>query len=267
MSISELLDKVYDNIYKFNGSDILLLFDKNNTIWLSYNDVLNSIGYKYNIIQKKRLNMDEKYFNTYENLYPQSKLNKINLKNQQPIEKMINEAGIYELLRKSQKPLAEQLSKTLFTEVLPELRKKGKYVLNTTERKNMSKLTRKIKLYQKELKRTTKQSYLDKTGNGFIYILKVKTIHNGVEKKCHKIGYTANLEKRLATYKTGNPDVELVHSENLHCNKKQLETCVMNLNILKLLKNKSEVICDIPLKKILEEIEDCKALLDKHKSS
>ena len=139
MSISELLDKVYDNIYKFNGSDILLLFDKNNTIWLSYNDVLNSIGYKYNIIQKKRLNMDEKYFNTYENLYPQSKLNKINLKNQQPIEKMINEAGIYELLRKSQKPLAEQLSKTLFTEVLPELRKKGKYVLNTTERKNMSK--------------------------------------------------------------------------------------------------------------------------------
>lgn len=66
---------------------------------------------------------------------------------------MINEAGIYELFRKSRKPLAEQLSKTLFTEVLPELRKKGKYVLNTTEKQNMNKLTSKIKLYQKELKK------------------------------------------------------------------------------------------------------------------
>ena len=107
MSLAELLDKVYDNIYKFNDTAILLLFDKNNTIWLSYNDVLNAIGYKYNVIQKKRLKLDEKYFDTYENLYPQSKLNKINLKNQQPIEKMINEAGIYELLRKSRKPLVE----------------------------------------------------------------------------------------------------------------------------------------------------------------
>ena len=106
MSLSELLNKVYDNVYKFNGSEILLLFDKNNTIWLSYSDVLNSIGYKYQKRQRHRLNMDNKYFDTYENLYPQSKLNKINLKNQQPIEKMINEAGIYELFRKSRKPLA-----------------------------------------------------------------------------------------------------------------------------------------------------------------
>ena len=211
--------------------------------------------------------MDDKYFDTYENLYPQSKLNKINLKNQQPIEKMINEAGIYELLRKSRKPLAEKLSKTLFTEVLPELRNTGKFVLNTTEKQNMNKLTSKIKLYQKELKRTIKQSKQDKTGNGFIYILKVKTIHNGNNKICYKIGYTSDIEKRLATYKTGNPDVELVHSENLHCNKKQLESCVINLNILKLLKHKTEVICDVPLKKILEELEDCKRLLEKYKST
>lgn len=32
MSLAELLDKVYDNIYKFNDTAILLLFDKNNTI-------------------------------------------------------------------------------------------------------------------------------------------------------------------------------------------------------------------------------------------
>ena len=118
-----------------------------------------------------------------------------------------------------------------------------------------------------ELKRTQKQSFPDKTKKGFIYILKVPTIHDGQEKICHKIGYTANLEKRLATYKTGNPDVELAHHENLHCNKKQLESCVMNLNTLKLLKNRTEVICDVSLDKIKTEIEDCKKLLAKHVSS
>ena len=78
----------------------------------SNNYLLNSISsWKLNMLWNEKIHMvkktmDEKYFDTYENLYPQSKLNKINLKNQQPIEKMINEAGIYELYRKSRKPLA-----------------------------------------------------------------------------------------------------------------------------------------------------------------
>jgi hypothetical protein len=32
------------------------------------------------------------------------------------------------------------------------------------------------------------------------------------------------------------------------------------------LKNKTEVICDVPLEKIKEEIEDCKKLLEKYSS-
>lgn len=98
----------------------------------------------------------------------------------------------------------------------------------------------------------------------FIYVLKVPTTKNGVSKTCYKVGYTSNLEKRLTTYKTGNPDIELVHQENVECNKKQLEKCVLNLNTLKLLRNKTEVICDNPLKEIITEINDCKELLKKH---
>lgn len=70
----------------------------------------------------------------------------------------------------------------------------------------------------------------------------------------------------MSTYKTGNPDVKLVHQENIKCNKKQLEKCVLNLNTLKLLKNRTEVICDSPLKTILEEIKECQKLLDKFSS-
>ena len=111
-----------------------------------------------------------------------------------------------------------------------------------------------------------KQSFPDKTKKGFIYALKVKTIHDGKKKICYKIGYTENLEHRLATYKTGNPDAELEisHQENINCNKQQLETCILNLNTLKKLKYNTEVICDVPLKKIIEEIVDCKKLLEKH---
>ena len=72
------------------------------------------------------------------------------------------------------------------------------------------------------------------------------------------------MDKRLATYKTGNPDIELVHQENVECNKHQLEKCVLNLNTLKLLRNKTEVICDIPLTTIISEIDDCKKLLEKY---
>lgn len=233
----------------------------NNTVWLSYNSILKSLGYTDIKKLKKRLDINSSYFNNYKTIYPQSKLNKIKLAYQKPNEMYINEAGVYLLLSKSSKQIAEKLSEQLFTEVLPELRKNGKYVLNSTEKANMNKLTKKIKAYQTEIKRTQKQTQNNKTGHGFIYILKVKSVKDGEPKLCFKIGYTADMERRMATYKTGNPDIELVHSENIECNKQQLERCVINLNTLKLLRNKTEIICNVPLRKLLAEISDCKKLL------
>lgn len=267
MSLSNLLDKVYNNIFKFNDTSITVLFDKNNTIWLSYNSILKSLGYSDIKKLKKRLSIDSEYFSDYNTIYPQSKLNKIKHDYQKPNEKYINEAGMYQLLNKSSKKIAAQLSNELFTKVLPEIRKTGKFILNSTEKQNMNKLTKKIKAYQTEIKRTKKQIHIDETGNGFIYILKIKTLKDGKTNTCYKIGYTSDLDKRMATYKTGNPDIELVHHENIKCNKKQLEKCVMNLNTLKLLKNKAEVICNVPLKKLIGEINDCKQLLLKYTNS
>lgn len=45
MEISKILDDFYDNIFKFNDTDILVLFDKDNNVWLSYNSILKSLGY------------------------------------------------------------------------------------------------------------------------------------------------------------------------------------------------------------------------------
>ena len=80
-------------------------------------------------------------------------------------------------------------------------------------------------------KLTTKQytKYINTSKKGFIYILKVKMLRAGIKKICYKIGYTSDLNKRLESYKTGHPDIELVYQENVNVNKKQLEKCVLNL--------------------------------------
>lgn len=267
MSILSLVADAYNNLLKLNNIEIIILFDDANNVWLSYNELLNALGYKDAKTQKRRISLDNKYFDTFKNIYSKSSLNKFDKNKVSHRLKMINESGLYILLYKSNKDIAKKLAEKFFSEVLPELRKTGKYILDKSDSKYKKQITKKIQLYQQELKRTRKYTYTNKTGKGFIYVIKIKTSQDGKEKKCYKIGYTANLEKRMATYKTGNPDIELEHYENINCNKKQLEKCIINLNILKLLKNKTEVICDTPLEKIKNEIEECKKLINKFTKS
>ena len=118
MDISKILSEVYNNILKFNDTNIL-----------------KSLGYTDLKKLKKRLKLNNTYFSTYDSIYPQSVLNKVKFEYQKPNEKFINESGIYLLLSQSSKPQAKQLSKTLFTEVLPELRKQGKFILKQQNRK------------------------------------------------------------------------------------------------------------------------------------
>ncbi len=105
---------------------------------------------------------------------------------------------------------------------------------------------------------------INSSRKGFIYILKVKILKAGIEKICYKIGYASDLNKRLETYKTGHPDIELVFQENVNVSKKKLEKCVLNLNIMKRLSTKNEIICDSSLEDIKNEIKDCKILIKKY---
>ena len=268
MSITSLITNIYDNILKFNNIDIIVLFDESNNIWFSYNNILNSINYKDAKTQKKRFNLEDKFFDTYENIYKKSKSNKHNT-NIQPATKMINESGVYLLLSKSSKKIAKKLMANLFIDILPSIRKTGEYKVDSVDKLKLKKLTKKLELIQKEqsMKKLTSKKYTEyknTSGKGFIYILKVKTLKDGKDKKCYKIGYASNLNKRLDTYKTGHPDIELVHQENVNVSKKQLEKCVLNLNIMKRLSSKNEIICDSTLDEIKNEIKDCKKIINKY---
>jgi prophage antirepressor-like protein len=173
MKYSSLLIEFYDNILSINKNPIIVLFGEDNTIWFSYNDILTLLGYSNLKLQKNRLALDKKYFDKYENIYKIAKVKQgIEIQNGiQPHLKMINESGLYVLLSRSNKQIAKNISEQLFSDVLPELRKNGKFVLTNPDKVKMNKLTKKLKLYQSEINRTKKQSYKPNiTGKGLLLV-------------------------------------------------------------------------------------------------
>jgi prophage antirepressor-like protein len=120
--------------------DIIVLFDNSNNLWFSYNNILNSIGYNNAKMQTWRLKLDDKYFDTYENILKKSSINKHNRKNIQPHTKMINEPGIYLLLSKSNKELAKKLLEKMMVDILPSIRKVGSYSLQSDKKNRLKNL-------------------------------------------------------------------------------------------------------------------------------
>jgi prophage antirepressor-like protein len=260
----------FDSLIKLNNVEISIFYDKNKKIWFSLRDVFNSLDYKNIKAEIKRLDIEDKHITNYMNLSNNLIINKTlkQRKNLHPQLKLIDESGLYILLNNSTKPLAKEFRDELFSNILPKLREDGQFKFNSNDRKQLKTLKHKLNLIQKEqsIKRLTSKKYTNTTGKGFIYILKVKTLKDGKEKICYKIGYATNLNKRLESYKTGHPDIELVHQENVNVSKKQLEKCVLNLNIIKRLSSKNEIICDSSLEEIKNEITDCKKLISKYNS-
>lgn len=271
MSISTILVEIFNNIIRLNGMDIIVLFDKSKNIWFSLSNILKALEYKTYRDEIKDIKLKDEYISTYSKILKNSlkTINDKGIKNVQPHMKMISEAGLYLLLNKSRKPYAEQLKTELYTKVLPSIRKTGEYKVDSADKLKLKKLTKKLELIQKEQsmkKLTTKKytKYINSSKKGFIYILKLKILKAGIEKICYKIGYTSDLNKRLETYKTGHPNIELVYQENVNVSKKQLEKCVLNLNILKRLTSKNEIICNSSLEEIINEIKDCKKIINKY---
>ena len=271
MSLGSLIVDIYQNIIDINGNKILVLIDNDNKIWFSLRQIFKILEYKNVRIEIQRIEIDDNEILTLEKLMKNiPSKNHIEYNNYiRTYMKMISEVGLFMLLDKSKKPKALELKKILYTKVLPSIRKTGEYKVDKEDKLKLKKLTKKLELIQKEqsIKKLTSKRYTEyknTSGKGFIYILKVKTLKDGKDKKCYKIGYASNLNKRLDTYKTGHPDIELVHQENVNVSKKQLEKCVLNLNIMKRLSSKNEIICDSTFDEIKNEIQDCKKLIMKY---
>ena len=120
--------EIFNEILKLNDNEIMIVYDKNGDIWFKYKDLLKAIGYESSINQFNIININKKYIISYSKItIPQTTVVSIVL---HPNTKFINEAGLYELLSKSTKPLARIFMDRYFTDIMPEIRKNGKYILN-----------------------------------------------------------------------------------------------------------------------------------------
>lgn len=105
--------------------------------WFRGHDVATSLGYKD---QQRTIyrHVRPKHKTTFEDLLQKGKLNQLPLVqnqlplgNQQPHELYVNEPGLYSLIFRSKLPKAEEFTDWVFEEVLPAIRKTGRYVQAT----------------------------------------------------------------------------------------------------------------------------------------
>jgi prophage antirepressor-like protein len=57
----------------------------------------------------------------------------------------VNEAGLYQLLSNSHKPLAEKFRNELFMEILPTIRKTGAYKMKEKDNNKLKEINNKLK--------------------------------------------------------------------------------------------------------------------------
>ena len=138
---------IFDNIIKCNNKEILIIYNKEGEIWFKMINILIILDYdvkkaKNRIIineaNKKRFNEINDIRGTY--------MSPIH-----PNTYFINEAGLYQLLTKSAKPIAKDFMNKYFTDIMPTIRKTGKYIMKEEDKEKLDKINTKLNNYKKEL--------------------------------------------------------------------------------------------------------------------
>jgi len=246
---------IFNNMLIYNSNTIEFVIDIENNIWFKFLSICKLLKYKSSKDALRDLvNKDNKKL--LKNIKIITKLN------EHPNTVYINEQGIYGFLIKSRMKQAIHFQLWLVNDVLPNLRKHGKYELNKKIKKKLKNLNNKIKKLEKDNIKLKKNMIKHKYPKGtHIYVIE--------DDSMYKIGYTDDLEKRLRTYNTGKANkTEYVYYKKTMCGK-EIETCLktmLNKYIYK--SNKEFYICnlDIIIKKILKCIKvekndsDCKVM-------
>ncbi len=123
---------IFDEILKYNEKKIIIIFDTNGNIWFGLRDILNML--EYTSIDKainKFIISDynkKKYSDIHH--FPQGKgASEIKYNTT-----FINESGLYQVLTKSTKPIANLFMQKYLIEIMPEIRKTGKYIMNDKDK-------------------------------------------------------------------------------------------------------------------------------------
>ena len=146
------------------------------------------LGYTSTLKQSNIFNIDKEYIKKFIKIPQSTGVSSI----LHPNTSFINESGLYDVLSKSSKPLAKLFMDKYFKEIMPEIRKNGKYIANKNDMNKIKKLNDKIENYKTELNYYDDKYKFEPFEHGYLYINQ------------NKIGYDKDIEKRIKKYKVGN---------------------------------------------------------------
>ena len=90
-----------------------------------------------------------------------------------------------------------------------------------------------------------------------MYIIKITTTIRGKKTICYKLGITDNLKERLRTYRTGNPNIDLISYFKIKgLEARTVENCMKSVLKFKKLKKDNEIFCT-SLKNIYRLLQSC----------
>ena len=152
-------------------------------------------------------------------------------RNAQPHKKYVNESGLYQILASSTKPLAKIFMNEYFSNIMPQIRKTGKYIMDDKTNKLRQDINSKLE-ENKQL--VTNQRNVKYPEGNALYIIK-QTVN---KKQYYKIGYTSNLTKRLKNYNTGNAN-KILYNYFIMVKDSSIDKCIKKtMKNEELIKNK-----------------------------
>jgi prophage antirepressor-like protein len=235
---------IFNNLLIYNNNEINILLDTDNNIWFKFISIAKILNYK-SIKDTIRDNIENKN---------KKRLKEINLifkikNNDHPNTIYINENGLYNFLIKSRMKKAKEFQLWLINDVLPNLRKFGKYEVNKKLKLKLKTLNKKIKLLEKQNETLKKNMIKNKYPKGmYIYILE--------DDKLYKIGYTNDLQKRINNYNIGKANkADYKYYRKTNCGK-EIEKCMKSI-LNKYIYKSNKEFYDCKLEKIINAIAKC----------
>jgi prophage antirepressor-like protein len=196
---------LYNGLLKYNNKDIVIVIDELMNIWFYAKQIAKILEYANTAIT---INQQVSNINktTYEQLKNYSKYEyKI-----QDHAIFINETGLHELIIKSKMKKAIKFKEWILGDVIPELRKKGEYIMNKKDKEEIKTLNKEIYAYKKRIMiLENNQSKPRFPKGGYVYALQPPEY---LDSDLFKPGKSEKMTDRYNTYNTSYPDkMFLIH--------------------------------------------------------
>lgn len=270
--MNNLID-IYDGIFKYNNTKIMLLIDKQNSIYFFGKYVCEILEYKnpYDALSR-HVDTDDvfRYKHIKKKLIypPKEKIDYLSdtYKLQDEVI-FVNESGLYSLILNSKKKVAKKFKKWITSDVIPRIREHGFYKLNSLEKDNTVKLRTEIAKLKDNVEKkniiidklkNNQTKYKYKKGN-VIYV--IEDISDTGKK--YKIGFTSDLSKRIYNLNTSSGDkVKLVFYSHVN-NSDSVEKCVKGL-MKNLIYYKGKEFYASDINTIIDAIDKCNKFINKN---